>query len=184
MKKSTDSYYVIKNKICSVESKFYVFYSHKLDFFFLSLLLVLSIILFKDVLTSDSILVHGDYRFALTVDEHIFHLLDRLPVHASKLPLSLILYPLKVVFGDTGAEKVFTMLTLFLSAAFVYIANKYMVSRFEGTKHYWLLASCFVGSLVFIYNPWTIHKIYHHYWLVVSVAASYLLIAVIDSYLH
>jgi hypothetical protein len=184
MKKSTDPYYVIKNKFCFVESKFHVFYSHKLDFFFLSLLLVLSIIFFKDVLTSDAILVHGDYRFALTVDEHIFHLLNNLPVHASKLPLSLILYPLKVVFGDTGAEKVFTMLTLFLSAAFVYIANRYMVSRFEGTKHYWLLASCFVGSLVFIYNPWTIHKIYHHYWLVVSVAASYLLIAVIDSYLH
>ena len=184
MKKSTDPYYVVKKKICSVESKFYVFYSHKLDFFFLSLLLVLSIIFFKDVLTSDAILVHGDYRFALTVDEHIFHLLDRLPVHASKLPLSLILYPLKAVFGDTGAEKVFTMLTLFLSAAFVYIANKYMVSRFEDTKRYWLSASCFVGSLVFIYNPWTISKIHHHYWLVVSVAASYLLIAVIDSYLR
>jgi hypothetical protein len=184
MKKSTDPYYIVKNKIYSVQSKFCVLYSHKLDFFFLSLLLVLSIIFFKDILTSDAILVHGDYRFALTVDEHIFHELSNLPVHASKLPLSLILYPLKVVFGDTSAEKVFTMLTLFLSAAFVYIANKQMVSRFEDTKRYWLSACCFVGSLVFIYNPWTVNKIHHHYWMVLSVAASYLLIVLIDSYLR
>ncbi|MDQ3839878.1 MAG: hypothetical protein M3297_11485 [Thermoproteota archaeon] len=184
MKKSTDPYYIVKDKIYSVQSKFCVLYSHKLDFFFLSLLLVLSIIFFKDILTTDGILVHGDHIYALTIDEHIFHHLSNLPVHASKLLLLLILYPLKVVFGDTGAEKVFTMMTLFLAASFVYLANKQMVSKFGDTKGYWQSASCFVGSLVFVYNPWTIDKIHHHYWLVISLAASYLLIALIDSYLR
>jgi hypothetical protein len=184
MKKSTDLYYVMKNKIYLLESKLRPLYSHKVDFFFLSLLLVLSIVCFKDILRNDVILIHGDLRYALTVDEHLFHHLSNLPVHAAKLSLLSILYPLQLIFSDIAAEKVFTIMTLFLSATFVYIANKQMASRFEGTRGYWLSACCFVGSLVFIYNPWTINKIHHHYWLVVSLAASYLLITVIDSYLH
>jgi hypothetical protein len=147
-------------------------------------LLVLSVVLFRDIFTTDAILVHGDLVFALNIDDQIFHLLSNLPIHASKLSISLILYPLKVLFGDVGAQKVFTMMTLFMAATFTYIANKYLVSGFGNTKDYWLSASCFVGSLVFIYNPWTINKIHHHYWLVLSLAASYLLIALIDSYLR
>jgi hypothetical protein len=127
---------------------------------------------------------HGDLRYALTVDEHLFHHLSNLPVHAAKLPLLSILYPLQIILGDLLAVKVFTILILFLAATLVYLANKQFVSRFEGTRGYWLSASCFVGSLVIMYNPWTINKIHHHYWLVLSLAASYLLIATIDRYLH
>jgi hypothetical protein len=174
----------MKNQIYPLEDKLRVLNSHKVDFFFLSLLLVLSIFFFKDTLRNDAILVHGDLKYALTVDEHLSRLLNNPRVHAAKVPLSLILYPLQTIFGDIAAEKVFTITTLFLSATFAYFANKQMVSRFEGIRGYWLSASCFVGSLVFIYNPWTMDEIHHHYWLVVSLAASYLLIAVIDSYMR
>src|SRR5919109_3235622 len=134
MRKLTDPYYVIKNKIYSTQSVFCVLSSYKLDFVFLSLLLVLSVVLFREVFTTDSILVHGDLVYALTIDEQISHLLNNLPIHASKLSLSLILYPLKVLFGDIGAQKVFTMMTLFMAATFTYIANKYLVSGFGNTK--------------------------------------------------
>src|SRR5215212_3881109 len=184
MKKSTDIYYVIRNKIFPLQSKLDVLCSNKVDFLFLALLLVLSIVCFKDILRSDVILVHGDLKYALTVQEHLFHLLSNLPVHAAKLPLSLILYSLQTILGDNAAEKVFTILILFLAATFVYFANKLFVRRFEGREGYWLSSSCFIGSLVFFYNPWTLNKIHHHYWLVLSLAASYLLIATIDDYLR
>jgi hypothetical protein len=176
--------YVTKNMVYPLRRKLPVLYSYKVDFFFLSLLLLLSIIFFKDILTDDFILVHGDFKYALTVDEHVFHHLNNLPIHAAKLPLLSILYPLKTIFGDNAAEKVFTILVLFLAATFVYFANKLFVGRFEGARGYWLSSCCFIGSLVFVYNPWTIGKIHHHYWLVLSLAASYLLLATIDDYLR
>jgi hypothetical protein len=172
-----------------IPDKLEVFYSYRIDFFFVSLLLVLSIIYFMAILENDTILLynelaHGDLRYALTVDEHFHHHLGNLPIHASKLPLLSILYPLQIILGDNAAEKVFTILTLFLAATLVYLANKQFVSRFEGKRGYWLSASCFVGSLVIMYNPWTLDEIHHHYWLVLSLAASYLLIATIDSYMR
>src|SRR5215217_2258839 len=167
-----------------LKSKIRALYSHKVDFLFLSLLLVLSIIYYSDLLRNDVILVHGDHRYALTVNESLFQKLSNLPIHASKLPLSLILYPLQIIFSDIAAEKIFAIIALFLAATVLYIANKQIVSRFQGTRGYWLSVSCFVGSLVFIYNPWTINKVHHHYWLVISLAGSYLLIATIDSYIH
>ena len=184
MKKSTDVYNVIRSRIYPLRSTLDTLYSNRVNFLFLSLLLVLSFICFKDILRSDVILVHGDLRYALTVHEHLFHLLSNLPVHAAKLPLSLILYPLQTILGDNTAEKVFTILILFLAASFAYFANKLFVRRFEGRGGYWLSSSCFIGSLVFFYNPWTLNKIHHHYWLVLSLAASYLLIATIDDYLR
>jgi hypothetical protein len=167
-----------------LKSKLPALYSHKVDFFFLSILLVLSLIYFSDILGNDVILVHGDHEYPLTVNEFLFQELSNLPVHASKIPLTLTLYPLQVIFSDIAAEKIFSIMILFLGATFLYMANKQIVSRFQGTRGYWLSVSCFVGSLVFLYNPWTIDKIHHHYWLVISLAASYLLIATIDSYIH
>jgi hypothetical protein len=168
-----------------------VLYSYRIDFFFVSLLLILSILYFRDIFENDMLLLfgqvgHGDLRYALTVDEHFHYHLSNLPIHAAKLPLLSILYPLQIILGDLLAEKVFTILTLFLPATLVYLANKQFVSRFGGNRrgYYWLSASCFVGSLVIMYNPWTIDKIHHHYWLVLSLAASYLLIVTIDSYLR
>ena len=167
-----------------LQSKIRALDSHKVDFLFLSLLLVLSIIYFSDILRNDVILVHGDHRYALTVNESLFQKLSNLPIHASKLPLSLILYPLQLIFSDIAAEKIFAVIALFLASTLLYIANKQIVSRLQGTRGYWLSISCFVGSLAFIYNPWTFDKVHHHYWLVISLAASYLLIATIDSYIH
>lgn len=167
-----------------------VLYFYRIDFLFVSLLLILSVLFFRDILENDMLLLfgqvaHGDLQYALTVDEHIFHHLSNLPIHAAKIPLLLTLYPLQIIFGDPLAEKVFTTLILFLAATLVYLANKQFVSRFEGNiRGYWLSASCFVGSLIIMYNPWTINEIHHHYWLVLSLAASYLLIATIDSYLR
>lgn len=160
-----------------------------MDFLFVVLLLMLSIFYFRHILEDDTLLLfgqsgHSDLRYALTVDEHFRYHLENIPIHTAKLPLLSILYPLQIILGDVLAEKIFTILTLFLAATLVYFANRLFVSKFEGKRGYWLSACCFVGSLVFMYNPWTINQIHHHYWLVLSLAASYLLIAVIDSYLH
>jgi hypothetical protein len=35
-----------------------------------------------------------------------------------------------------------------------------------------------------MFNPWTINKIHHHYWLVLSLASSYLLLAKIDKLIN
>jgi hypothetical protein len=189
MGKFTDIHYSEKRRPYLLPYKLKALYSYRMDFFFISLLLILSIFYFRHILEDDTLLLfgqvgHGDLRYALTVDEHFRYHLENIPVHAAKLPLLSILYPLQITLGDLLAEKVFTILSLFLAATLVYLANKQFVRRFEGKGGYFLSASCFVGSLVFMYNPWTINKIHHHYWLVLSLAASYLLIAVIDSYLH
>jgi hypothetical protein len=184
MGKFTNIRYNGKDKPYLLPDKLKVLYSYRIDFFFVSLLLILSIFYFRGILENDTLLLHGDLRYALTVNEHLFHQLNNLPIHAPKLLLSSILYPLQIVLGDLLAEKVFTILTLFLAATLVYLANKQFVSRFEGKRGYWLSASCFVGSLVIMYNPWAMDKIHHHYWLVLSLAASYLLIAEIDSYIR
>src|SRR5215211_924637 len=180
----TNIRYNEKGRHYLLPDKLKFFYSYRIDFFFVSLLLILSVFYFRDILEHDALLLHGDLRYALTVDEHLFHHLSNLPVHAPKLLLLSILYPLQIIFGDLLAEKLFTILTLFLAATLVYLANKQFVRRFEGKRGYWLSASCFVGSLVIMYNPWTINKIHHHYWLVLSLVASYLLIALIDSYIR
>src|SRR5919108_1943066 len=193
MGKFTNIRYEGKGKPYLLPDKLKVLYSYRVDFFFVSLLLILSIFYFSSILENDTLFLfrevaHGDLRFALTVDEHLFHhLSNEFPINAAKLPLLSILYPLQIIFGDLLAEKVFVILTLFLAATLVYLANKQFVSRFDSNNrrgYYWLSASCFVGALVIMYNPWTIDEIHHHYWLVLSLAASYLLIAVIDSYLR
>jgi hypothetical protein len=189
MGKFSDIHYAEKRRPYLLSYKLKALYSYRIDFFFISLLLILSIFYFRHILEDDTLLLfgqvgHGDLRYALTVHEHFNYHLENIPVHAAKLPLLSILYPLQIALGDLLAEKVFTILTLFLAATLVYLANKQFVRRFEGKRGYFLSASCFVGSLVFMYNPWTINKIHHHYWLVLSLAASFLLIAVIDSYLH
>ncbi|HEX5976926.1 MAG TPA: hypothetical protein VFY68_06595, partial [Nitrososphaeraceae archaeon] len=190
MGKFTNIRYEGKRNPYLLPDKLKVLYSFRVDFFFLSLLLILSIFYFRGIFENDTLLLlnqvaHGDFTIALTVDEHVFHHLDNLPIHAAKLPLLSILYPLQIILGDLLALKVLPILMLFLTATLVYLANKQFVSRFEGNRRgYWLSASCFVGSLVIIYNPWTIDKIHHAYWQVLSLAALYLLIATIDDYLR
>ncbi|MGE5661694.1 MAG: hypothetical protein ACM3X1_05550, partial [Ignavibacteriales bacterium] len=189
MGKFTNIHHAEKSRSYLLQHKLKVLYSYRIDFFFISLLLILSIFYFRHTFENDTLLLfgqvgHGDLRYALTVQEHFNYHLENIPIHAAKLPLLSILYPLQIALGDLLAEKVFTMLCLFLAATLVYLANKQFVQRFEGKRGYLLSASCFVGSLVLMYNPWTINEIHHHYWLVLSLAASYLLIAVMDSYLH
>src|SRR5829696_798691 len=189
MGRYTDTQHDGKTKLYLLPDKLKVLYSYRIDFLFVSLLLILSILYFRDILENETLLLyaevaHGDLIYALTIDEHFRHHLDNLPAHGAKLPLLSILYPLQIILGDLLAVKVFTILILFLAATLVYLGNKQLVSRFEGRRSYWLSASCFVGSLVTIYNPWTINEIHHHYWLILSLAASYLLIAVIDSYMR
>src|SRR5919106_6334912 len=172
-----------------IPDKLKVLNSYRIDFFFVSLLLILSILYFRDILEDDVLLLlnqvgHGDFKKAVILDEHVFHHLDN-PLLVGTLPLLLILYPLQIFLGDQLALKVLPIFILFLAATLVYFANKQFVSRFEGNRRgYWLSASCFVGSLVIMYNPWTIDKIHHAYWQVLSLAASYLLIALIDNYIH
>src|SRR5207244_10644708 len=67
----------------------------------------------------------------------------------------------------------------------VYIANKYFIRSLSNKDdNHWLCISSFVGTLAFVYIPSIIDRILHHYWLVLSLAASYLLIAKIDQFMH
>ncbi|MGH9877336.1 MAG: hypothetical protein ACRD5H_06840, partial [Nitrososphaerales archaeon] len=158
--------------------------STRIDYVCVCILLLLSIIYFADLLTNDYVVAHGDLKYALTISEHFSHHLDSLATHASKLPFLLILFPLQMVLGDNLAEKAFIVFILFLSVVFVYFANKYFISHINNTtSDRWLSLSSLAGTFIFLYNPWTINKIHHHYWLVLSLAASYLIIASIDKLL-
>ena len=111
MGKFTNIRYEGKRKRYLLPDKLKVLYSYRIDFFFVSLLLILSIFYFRDILENDTLLLyaevaHGDLQYALTVDEHLFHHLSDLPRHAPKLLLLSILYPLQIVLGDLLAVKV------------------------------------------------------------------------------
>ena len=147
----------------------------------ISLMAIMSFIYFYKVILSPDILLQGDYRYALTVDQHIQHHLNNIFVHAPKLPVLAVLYPLQLLFGDVLAEKLFTSFVLFLSAVLVYFSNKHFIQRsISKNNEYLICLSAFIGILVFLYNPWTINKITHHYWLVLALASSYALISKID----
>jgi len=152
------------------------------NFVFLQAIFILSFIYFyKVIFASDYILVHGDYRYALTVYEHIqYHTGETIYLHAPKTPILMLLYPLSFMFGDILAEKLFTVVILSLSSSLVYFSNRYFIKKTVNMGHLKNSASAFIGTLVFLYNPWTINKIHHHYWLVFSLAASYALISEID----
>lgn len=139
---------------------------------------------YKIILATDKILVHGDYRYGLTVQQHIQYHLNEIFAHAPKLPLLAVLYLAKIVFGDISAEKIFTVFVLFVSTFFIYLSNKHFLKRIFGEDNWKISISAFIGSLLFLYNPWTINKIHHHYWLVLSLASSYLLLAEIDKFVH
>jgi hypothetical protein len=132
MGRFTNIRYDGKSKPYLLPDSLKVLYSYRVDFFFVSLLLILSILYFRDIFENDMLLLfgqvaHGDLRYALTVDEHLFHHLNNLQVHAAKLLVLSILYPLQIILGDLLAVKVFTVLTLFLAATLVYLANKQFV---------------------------------------------------------
>jgi hypothetical protein len=131
MGKFTNIRYAGKRKPYLLPDSLKVLYSYRIDFFFLSLLLILSIFYFRGILENDVLMAHGDLKYALTVDGHLFHHLNKLPIHAAKIPLLSILYPLQIILGDLLAVKVFTILILFLSATLVYFANKQFVSTTE-----------------------------------------------------
>ncbi|MEM3504109.1 MAG: hypothetical protein QW134_07800, partial [Nitrososphaeria archaeon] len=147
----------------------------------ISLIAVMSFLYFYKIILSPDILVHGDYKYALTVDQHIQYHLNNIFVHAPKLPVLIILYPLKFLFWDVLAEKLFTVSILFLSALLIYFSNKHFIQRSISTNNeVWICLSAFMGTLIFLYNPWTENKIHHHYWLVLALAASYTLISRVD----
>jgi len=147
----------------------------------ISLIAIMSFIYFYKIVLSPDILVHGDYRYALTVDQHIQYHLNNIFVHAPKVPVLIMLYPLKFLFGDILAEKLFTVSIIFLSAVLVYFSNKHFIQRsFSKNNEYWICLSAFIGTLVFFYNPWTINTMHHHYWLALALASSYALISKID----
>ncbi|HEC91900.1 MAG TPA: hypothetical protein ENI51_02740 [Candidatus Atribacteria bacterium] len=133
---------------------------------------------------SSSILIHGDFRYGLSVKEHIYHHLKE-AYQLPKIPFLFILYLLSKVFGDILAEKLFTVIILFLSLIWVYLAHKYFLSKvFSELRNGFLSFCAFAGTIVFLFNPWTINKTHHHYWLVFALAASYLMLAKIDELLH
>jgi len=139
---------------------------------------------YKIIFASGKILVHGDYRYGLTVQQHIQYHLNKIFVNAPKLPFFAVLYLAKIIFGDILAEKIFTVFILFVSALFIYISNKHFLKRIFGENDWKISISAFVGTLLFLYNPWTINKIHHHYWLVLSLATSYLLLAEVDKLIY
>ena len=151
------------------------------DMVFLSLLIMLSMLYFHKVVFNDFVLVHGDLRFALTAWQHLTYHLKSVYIHAPKTPILLLIYILSFVLGDIVALKFSIVLVLFVASSFVYFANKYFITRISSDTKPWKIAlSSFIGTMVFMFNPWTINKIHHHYWLVLSLASSYLLLAEID----
>ena len=158
---------------------------NKLDITIISLIFLLSFIYFhKIIFSTNKILIHGDYRYGLIVQQHIQYHLNQIFVHAPKFLVFAVLYLFKIAFGDILAEKLFTVFILFLSATFVYFSDKYFLKRIFEKTSWKLILSAFVGCLVFLYNPWTINKIHHHYWEVLSLASSYLLLAEIDRFIY
>ena len=157
-----------------------------LELFLIIILLFLSFVYFSEVIIpADKIIIHGDYRYGLTVWQHIVYHLKGLYVHSPKLPILAVLYLMSNIFGDIVAEKLFTVFILFLSSLFVYISHKHFLRKIFKKSLYWQVSiSAFVGTLVFLYNPWTINKIHHHYWLVLSLTSSYFLLAEIDKFIH
>ena len=156
-----------------------------LDILVIACIFCLSFIYFyKVIFAKDCILVHGDYRYGLTVQQHVQYHLNEIFIHAPKLILFIVLYLAKIIFGDILAEKLFTVFVLFLSAFFVYLSNIYFLERIFDREDWKISISAFVGTLLFLYNPWTINKIHHHYWEVLSLATSYLLLAEVDRIIH
>ena len=152
------------------------------NFFFLLIIFIVSFVYFhKLIFAYDCILVHGDNRHALTIYEHIqYHTGETIYLHAPKILILMLLYPLSFIFGDILAEKLFTVIILFLSSFLVYNSNRHFIKRTVNMSCLKNSASSFVGTLVFLYNPWTINKIHHHYWLVLSLASSYALLSEVD----
>ncbi|RLI29146.1 hypothetical protein DRO58_00500 [Candidatus Bathyarchaeota archaeon] len=156
-----------------------------LDHIFRILILILSLIFFhKIIFATEYVLIHGDYRYALTVEQHIQYHLNKIFIHAPKLPFLFVLYLMKIAFGDILAEKFFTVYILFLSTSLIYSSNKYFLNKIFDKHDGKILISALIGAIGFIYNPWTINKIHHHYWLVLSIASSYCLLAKIDNFVH
>ncbi|MBT8764477.1 hypothetical protein KFV02_11080 [Desulfohalobiaceae bacterium Ax17] len=156
----------------------------KAKVFFLVILLLFSLLFWWKFVFSPYILIHGDFRFAFTVNEHIFHHLKN-AYQLPKVPFLLPLYCLSKICGDLLAEKLFTVLILYLSLLWVYFAHKYFLSKILFNAQNLLLSFySFYGAIIFLFNPWTINKAHHHYWLVLGLAASYLMIAKLDEELH
>ncbi len=156
--------------------------TRKWDLLFLSVLLILSLTFFYKILVlPDSVLILGDHRHAITVESHIKYHLENISVHAPKIPILAILYLLNIIFSDTLAIKLFVVLILYLSLILIYISHKYFIRRIWRTLDEKLIdVSAFLGSLLFLFNPWTIDKAVVHYWLILSLSSSYLLLTEID----
>ena len=157
----------------------------KWDFPFLSIIGLLCITYFCRVVFNGQILVHGDFQYALTVEEHMIGHLSNPIVHAAKIPLLAFLGFLGSIFADTFAVKIFGIFIFFLSSAIIYLANKCFVYRLFRPESRFEPSLCsLIGTLVFLFNPWTINEINVHYWIVLSLASSYGLVACLDYLLH
>ena len=155
-----------------------------IDVLFWGILFLFSLLFWWKFVFSSSILIHGDFRYGLSVKENIYHHLKE-AYQLPKIPFLFILYLLSKVFGDIVAEKLFTVIILFLSLIWVYLAHKYFLSKvFSELQNGFLSFCAFVGTIVFLFNPWTINRTHHHYWLVFALAASYFMLAKIDELLH
>ncbi|MCK5123111.1 MAG: hypothetical protein KAQ87_03110 [Candidatus Pacebacteria bacterium] len=160
--------------------------NNKYELLFLLLLLGASFCFYYEMMTSvNHILIHGDFKYALTVSEHIAHHFNNLCEHPPKILFLSILYIFGILFSDIFAEKLFTVFILWLSLLFIYFAHKYFIQKIYDKKNKLLIQfSAFLGTVIFLFNPWTINKFSHHYWLVLSLAASYLLITEVDKLIN
>jgi len=101
--------------------------------------------------------------------------------------MTLIMLFISSLSNDSIALKSNIVIYLFLSSFLVYTTNKYLIQKVViasgKIKEYMIAWSSFVGTLLFIFNPWTIHRIHHHPPLVLSVASTYTFVAEVDKLL-
>jgi len=158
------------------------------DMIFVLFLFAFSIIYFYKIITGDTILIHGDFRYAIDIQHHIIYNLRFSYIHAPKLPILFIIYIISLVLGNVITQNISMSIILFIAAVFIYLANKYFITRvyisIDNLQLFIIRLAAFTGALLFMFNPWTINRIHHHYWLVLSLASSYLLLARIDKLIH
>lgn len=157
----------------------------------MSVILLLCILEFYKVLFNNGILVHYDLRFGLTAYEQLRYNILHINVQGPKIPIILLTYLFSTFIGSIISLKLILPLCLFIACILVYNANKGILNLIfkkcygEETWKYnpLIVLSSFIGTLIFIYNPWTIINIHHHVWPVIADAAIYLAIVQIDKFL-
>lgn len=135
---------------------------------------VVSVLFFRSILLREGVLVHGDYRYALTTEAHFGYHLSDLHVHAPKLPFLALLRLYDLFLGEYAAQDLFTVSVFVISCLVLFVTATYFLRRIlPGKSESHLTALAVLSVAVFAWNPWTINKIHHHYWMVLSLASAF-----------